>query len=131
MTKVDQKMFNAIKLMLAGGAKNVECCEYMKLSASTVKMIKAADTFEEYRNMIAAIAYKSKHPKPHEQEKKPEQKPEPQVIEHRQTVTVQATWQMTQEMRKTNELLESISKKLAFIVDELIGTPKKEEAKNG
>ena len=129
MTKVDQNMFNCIKLMLAGGAKNVECCEYMKLSASTVKMIKAAETFEEYRNMIAAIAYRKSAQKSKPQE--PEPKPEPQVIEHRQTVTVQATWQMTQEMRKTNELLENISKKLAFIVEELVGTPKKEEANNG
>ena len=48
------------------------------------------------------------------------QSPQPtQVIEHRQTVTVQATHYMMQEMKKTNELLELISRKLAFIVDQL------------
>lgn len=48
------------------------------------------------------------------------QSPQPtQVIEHRQTVTVQATHYMMQEMKKTNELLDLISRKLTFIVDSL------------
>lgn len=48
------------------------------------------------------------------------QPPQPtQVIEHRQTVTVQATHYMMQEMKKTNELLDLISRKLTFIVDSL------------
>ena len=44
---------------------------------------------------------------------------QPQVVEHRQTVTIQATHYMMQEMKKTNELLELISRKLTFIVDQL------------
>ena len=48
------------------------------------------------------------------------QPPQPtQVIEHRQTVTVQATHYMMQEMKRTNELLELISRKMAFIVESL------------
>ena len=44
---------------------------------------------------------------------------QPQVVEHRQTVTIQATHYMMQEMKRTNELLELISRKMAFIVDQL------------
>ena len=40
-------------------------------------------------------------------------------MEHRQSVTIQATHYMMQEMKKTNELLELISRKLTFIVDQL------------
>ena len=47
------------------------------------------------------------------------QPPQPQIVEHRQTVTVQANHYMMQEMQKTNELLELISRKLTFIVDQL------------
>lgn len=56
---------------------------------------------------------------PPQQQLPPSQLPQPQVIEHRQTVTVQATHYMMQEMKKTNELLDLISRKLAFIVDSL------------
>ena len=44
---------------------------------------------------------------------------QPQVVEHRQTVTIQATHYMMQEMKRTNELLELISRKLTFFVDQL------------
>ena len=44
---------------------------------------------------------------------------QPQVVEHRQTVTIQATHYMMQEMKRTNELLELISRKMAYIVDQL------------
>ena len=49
----------------------------------------------------------------------PAQPTQPQVVEHRQSVTIQATHYMMQEMKKTNELLELISRKLTFIVDQL------------
>ena len=37
---------------------------------------------------------------------------QPQVVEHRRTVTIQATHYMMQEMKRTNELLELISRKI-------------------
>ena len=49
----------------------------------------------------------------------PQQSQPTKVIEHRQTVTVQATHYMMQEMKRTNELLELISRKMAFIVESL------------
>ena len=48
-------------------------------------------------------------------------KPAAQVVEHHQTVTIQATHYMMEEMKKTNELLTLLNAKLAFIVEELAG----------
>ena len=59
-----------------------------------------------------------------EQEKKEQEKAQEKPQEKQETKMVTVPWQVTQEMRKTNELLESISRKLAFIVDELTTTPK-------
>lgn len=124
-TKITKGIFDAAKLLIENGANNTEVAKYLKVSNDVVAMFRKSETYEEYQTLMyeysqnmrkraAAIKAKEK-----EQEKKEE--PAAQVIEHRQTVTVQATWQMTQEMQKTNELLKQISNKLAFIVDELCG----------
>ena len=130
-TSVTPKLFEAAKILLESGAPRSEITKYLKISLSTLKHIIAADSYDEYRSIVSAIRIKAKE---RAAEKKageknaniplPEKKEEPpvQVVEHRQTVTVQATWAMTQEMQKTNKLLEFISNKLAFIVDELCGT---------
>ena len=131
--KLTEKQFSAIKMLLKGGATQKEAAEYMQVSHNTAYWVDKAESFEEYlqmqaervlkRKQVAAIKAKGE-PQEKPQEIK-EQTPATQVIEHRQTVTVQATWAMTQEMQKTNKLLELISNKLAFIVDELCGTAKK------
>lgn len=122
--KMTESKYRAVKILLKGGASVKESAEFMELSTGTVYLINNTENFADYtqaraerdmnRKKAAAIKAKEK-----EQEKKEE--PAAQVIEHRQTVTVQATWQMTQEMQKTNELLKQISNKLAYIVDELCG----------
>ena len=132
--KLTERQFNAIKTLLKGGATQKEAAEYMQVSPNTAYWIDKAETFEEYlqikaekqlsnKKRVAAIKAKEKA-----QEKAQEapQTAASQVIEHRQTVTVQATWAMMQEMQKTNKLLELISNKLAYIVDELCGTKAKE-----
>lgn len=142
--KVTQSKFNAVKTLLKGGATVREVMEYLELSDNTVYMIRSAETLAEYENMIAEKVLREKQRAAKAKQeaaakvaaevgampaaKLEQQTPSaPQVIEHRQTVTVQATWAMTQEMQKTNELLKLISNKLAFIVDELCGTPTKKE----
>lgn len=129
-TKITKGIFDAGKLLIENGANNTEVAKYLKVSMDVVAMFRNSETYEEYQTLMyeysqnmrkRAAAIKAK-----EQEKKEE--PVAQVIEHRQTVTVQATWQMTQEMQKTNRLLEQISNKLAFIVDELCGTGGKHNA---
>ena len=49
----------------------------------------------------------------------PEAKQETVKVVHEQSVTIQATHYMMEELRRTNELLTLISNKLAFVVDQL------------
>lgn len=128
--KLTAGQFKAIKTLLKGGASQKEAAEYMQVSTATTNFVAKAETFEEYlhnqaerqmtRKQVAAIKIKET------EKEKAEEKPAPQVIEHRQTVTIQATHYMMQEMQKTNELLAQISAKLAYIVEDLYGTGKKE-----
>lgn len=134
-TKMTDKLFRAVKIMIAGGATSTEISEYFNISLSSISRVRQAETFQEYRVMQAATYGKRKPAKTQDAPKQsevvipaapqtpPAQQPapaqQPQVVEHRQTVTIQATHYMMQEMKRTNELLELISRKMAFIVDQL------------
>ena len=124
---ITEKTFNAVKIMLKGGATGAEVSEYLKLGTTTVSRIRNCDTWEDFllRKREAAIfAQKSKEKKAEqtkqESPKQPEQ-PKEQIVKHEQTVTIQATHYMMQELQKTNELLKLISNKLAMIVEDLYG----------
>lgn len=124
--KMDEKLFKAIKIMTAGGATIPEISEYFDVSPATCSRVRAAESFQEYKNMMAAMACKrkpqEKAEKPQEQpEEKPQEPQEPpvQVVEHRQNVTLHATHYMECELKKQTEILELISRKLSFIVDQL------------
>ena len=53
-------------------------------------------------------------------------------MEHRQSVTVQTTYYVSQKLDKLVELMTGISAKLAFVVDELTGCkPVNKEENNG
>lgn len=140
MVKVTEKKFKAIKILLESGETQGNIAESMGVSACTVGFIKKAESFEDYKHLVyvTSPAYRRKkkaelkakeeqarkeaeESAKQEESPKEEQKAEPQVqvVEHRQTVTIQATHYMMEEMKKTNELLTLISNKLAFIVDEL------------
>jgi len=139
--KVTEKKFKAIKILLESGETYENIAESMGVSKRVVGVVRSSETFEEYRHKIylSSPTYRKKRDAAlkAEQERKEreaaekvneeqppapeEKKPEPQVVEHRQVVTVQATHYMMEEMKKTNELLTLISNKLAFIVDELTG----------
>lgn len=124
--KVTKGIFDAAKLLIENGANNTEVAKYLKVSTDVVSFIRRSETYEEYQTIMYEYSLKMRQRAAAIKAKetpKEEPKPEtpPQIVEHRQTVTVQATWQMTQEMQKTNELLKQISNKLAYIVDELCG----------
>lgn len=138
---VDQKMFDCVKILLQSGATRAEIEKYTGLGHTAIYRISVSETFQDYRNLLAAIAleYRQKKEKKAAEkaaaEKKPEPAPEPekpaeqpaQVVEHRQTVTVQATYYVSQKLDAMTELLKTISAKLACIIDDLYGTgPKKE-----
>ena len=129
--KVTPNVFNAIKTLLKGGASYTECANYMGISPSSVGNINRAETYEEYQRIVyeSSATHRAKMAaiKANEAAKEAKkEEPAPQIVEHRQTVTVQASHFMLQEQQKTNELLTLISNKLAFIVDELYGTKPKE-----
>ena len=123
--KVTPGIFAAAKRLQASGASLNEVCEYFNLSDRTVYRIFNNETFEDYnadtwekRQQAKAIAVKEK-----------EQEPAVQVVrhEHEQSVTIIANHYMAEELKTQSRLLELISNKLAFIVDELTGmnTPEK------
>lgn len=140
---VDQKMFDCVKILLQSKTPRAEIEKYTGLGHTAIYRISVSETFQDYKNLLAAIAleYREKKAKKAAEkaaaEKKPEPVPEPepekpaeqptQVIEHRQTVTVQATYYVSQKLDAMTELLKTISAKLACIIDDLYGTaPKKE-----
>ena len=126
-TKITENIYNAVKLILKGGSGTKEAAQVMGISTNSVLRIEKASSYADYIETAyqnGSARYKKQEPKPEPEPPKqepPKQEAPAQVVEHKQTVVVQATWQMTQEMRKTNELLAAISSKLAFIVEELTG----------
>lgn len=108
--RITEQVFNGVKAMLKGGASQKEAAGYAGVCVNTVYRIQKAASYDEYLGYAYANgrnAYPAENP--HNKQ------------ETKQTVIVQATWQMTQEMQNTNKLLEQISNKLAFIIDELCG----------
>ena len=131
--KVSETMYKAVKILLKGGASTKEAAEYMKLSTATVYKVNETEDYAEFLQIsevkrakrVAAI--KAKEQAQRKEEQKQEAQEKPQVIEHRQTVQVQATHYMTEELREIKTILKGISAKMAFIVNDLYGDKTKEE----
>lgn len=128
-----ESKFNAIKILLKGGATIREAADYMQVGYSTVSRVKQAETWEEYLQQTAARTLAARE---HAAKKnannapqvapmaKPAEQPAATVqkVIHEQSITIQATHYMMEEMRKVNATLECISRKLAAIVEDLYGT---------
>lgn len=117
---IDEKKFNCVKIMLKAKTPYKEICDYLGVSPATIGRITGAENFQEYKQILSAQKTQKKKTEQMEMQLKPEQ-PAPQVVEHKQTVVVQATHYMMEEMKKTNELLTLLNAKIAFIVEELAG----------
>lgn len=125
---VDQKLYDAVKIMLDNGASVSETVKYMGISNYTIYSIKNTENFTEYKNFLVARSLERKKAKEKSAVKETDaenalaeqknSKPT-QVVEHRQNVTVQTTYYVSQKLDKLCELLTAISAKLAFIVEEL------------
>lgn len=133
--KVTKGVFDAVKLLLQSGATASEIKKYFNICGDVVGWIRQAETYEEYTNanyernqrrienrQKAAIAAKAKEQQAEQQTAQPAQ-------DVKQTVMVQLPYILTQEIKRQNELLEAISNKLAFIVQDLYGG--KADAKQG
>lgn len=101
---LSEKTFTTAKILFKVGATVKQVSEALEIGISTAGRIKANETFEDYQKAVAGHTWTPKAGKPQEA---------------KQTITVQATHYMMQELQKMNELLTGISAKLAFIVDEL------------
>lgn len=137
---VDARLFNAVKIMLNGGATYEEIADYLDVSSATIGRIKNAANFDEFVKQRQASAYmaKQKYNTGKQKAAEPESAPapvpapapapQPEIVkEVRQSVTVQTTHFTMQKLDKIIELLTGISAKLAFVVDELTGAPVKKE----
>lgn len=132
--KIDGNKFKAIKILLNGGSTTKEAAGAMQVSATTISYIRNAETYEEYKNTVAARSRNKRNAaikaqgKPHGVDpgkavpQAQEVRQEIQVQEVRQVVTVQATRFMEEQMKRQTELLTVISQKLAAIIDDLYGT---------
>lgn len=117
-TKVDEKMFRVVKLMLKDGETISGCADYFNLSHFTVSKIKAAEDFTEYKSILAAYGAKKTAAKKAKEVTAVEPiKEAPAVVEHKQSITVQATHFMEQNQRKQIEALELISRKLTALLE--------------
>lgn len=128
-TKVTESTFNAVKIMLNGGATAVEIAEYLKLGTTTIFRMKSAQSWEEYKQVLAAIAVNTRKK---EQEKKIPVQEQKEPVKDEQPVKAEQTVKseqplatnyqinrMVEEMKLMNEHLKLISNKIAFIVDQL------------
>ena len=52
-TKMTDKLFRAVKIMIAGGATSTEISEYFNVSLSSISRVRQAESFEEYKVMQA------------------------------------------------------------------------------
>lgn len=109
-TKIDLNMFNAVKVLLNGGATQREAAEYMKISPNTVYRIAKSESFDEYRNEVY-VQGKKTYPKNETSEtvKRPEEK-------------CSSSYQLNRiydALKQQNELLALISNKLAYVVEQL------------
>lgn len=112
-TMITIEKYNCIKILLNSGADIKEVSTTFKLNENTVKMVKRSQSYDEYKQDFAgALAIKKA---------KTAQKPCPvtQIVEHRQSIEIQATHYMTTELKEIKELLKLMSNKLAFIVEKL------------
>lgn len=113
--KLTESKYNAIKLLLKGGASQQEAAEFMQVSINTAYWVNKSESFEDYQQLQAErVLSRKKTAKPivnDDKQKKPVLNPT--------TVKIEATHYMMVELQKTNELLTAISAKLAYIVDEL------------
>ena len=120
-TKVTLNLFNAVKLMIEGGAKCAEVCKYMGISAWTFNVIKKSESLDEYKSIVTEsyLSRKKIDENTNSNTNVEEQAEEkiPAVVH--QSVTVQATHYMMEKLDKIIELLTILNNKVAFIVDEL------------
>lgn len=120
--KIDERMFNAVKIMLESGTPRNEIEKYLKISKWSISHIASCESMTEYRNKMAAIAIARKQ-KAEKTDTVPESKPNPVITDMKLPGgTMSANYQfnrMIEAMLKQNELLQLMSNKLTYLVEQL------------
>lgn len=97
-----------------GGASDQTIMKSQGINENTLGKVKKSNgDWDKYRELHSEMIRNAT---------KPGRPPSVQVVEHRQSIVVQANHYMMEELKKQTETLKLISNKLAFIVDELTGT---------
>ena len=124
---ITPSLFLAVKSLLDAGATYSEVRKFYGLATDTISRIKQSETFDEYKQILAAINAKIRERK---QEKLAPGKDEEEVKAITQTpvtepvVTKQVVvpyafqHQVLERLDKQNELLTLISAKLAYVVEQ-------------
>lgn len=115
--RITQNRYNAIKILLNGGASVAEAAAYMEVSSRTVYNIKNTQDYDEY-------CLSTEEKKLEQRARQAKQKePEKVVTDDKQKGgTMSANYQINriyEQLKCQNELLTAISNKLAFIVESL------------
>ena len=83
--KIDEKKFNAAKLLLTSGGELKEVADYLKIGYSTIKIINHSENYEDYKHTIMAIGAKQTQKRREEKAKTKEQYVAP-VVEIKQEI---------------------------------------------
>ena len=114
-----EQNYDLINYMIKGGATDQEIIENFKITEGTLSRVKKSKgNYEEYKKIHGNEVLGNRREKTNKEDKANK---EEKVIRHEQSVTIVASHYMAEEMKKQTELLGLISRKLAFIVDELTG----------
>ena len=104
--------YDAIVFMLKGGASDDVIMKSQGINENTLKKVKSSNgNFDRYRELHGEML---KHIGRGKSSNK-----QPTVVEHHQSITVQATHYMETELRSQTELMKGISNKLAHIMETL------------
>lgn len=146
--KVTPRLFDAAKVLQESGCTRQEIADHLKISKNVANIIWNAETYDDYKAMMfergqrnrnkAKKAIEAKKAAAEKaasevgavpaaqlvQQEKPVQAPV-QVVEHRQSVQVQATHFMETKIDVLIEQMKLVNAKLGAIIDDLYGTGKK------
>ena len=142
--KVTPRLFDAAKVLQESGCTRQEIADHLKISKNVANMIWNAETYDDYKAAMyersqtkrkAIEAKKAAAEKAASEvgavpavelvkQEKPVQAPV-QVVEHRQSVQVQATHFMETKLDLLIEQMKLVNAKLGAIIDDLYGTGKK------
>lgn len=110
--------YNCIKILLQSGASIDECAKSFAVTDFTIMQVKNSKDYEEYKDTARADQWKKRQKTINA--KKETAVPQ-QVVEYKQSVTVQTTHYVETKIDKMIEILTVLNNKIGYIVDELAG----------